>query len=142
MKEGAVFLQMIPQFLGVDQVSVVGQSQSSLYIVQHQRLGVDQSGGSCGGVPHMSDSQIAMEAVEVFFFKYLADQSHAFVGINISLRSFGVAYGNAAGLLPSVLESRESIVDRRRYVISGKVIDTENAAGFFDFILCIQFHLE
>ena len=83
----------------------------------------------------MSDPQIAMEAVKVFFFKNLADQSHAFVGINVSLRSFGVAYGNAAGLLPSVLEGGESVVNGRCYVVSGKIIDTENTAGFLDLVL-------
>src|SRR5699024_1703397 len=141
MKNCAGFCQTVPESIGIYQISVVGQRQRSFDIAEDKRLGIGQLGGSRGGIPHMTDPQVAMEGAQAFFFKYLTHQSHALMEVYISSWPRGIADGDAAGLLPSVLEGGESIVDRGRRVVSGKIINAENAAGLFDFAVAILFHL-
>ena len=60
LENSAAVLQLSSQFRRIDQVSVVGQRQSTLYIVEYQRLGVLPGTASRSGVTHMSHTNISM----------------------------------------------------------------------------------
>ena len=85
----------------------------------------------------MSDSDITTHLMECILAKHLAYQSKIFVKLNISNRSLSIRYCQATGFLTTVLQRSQTIVNRRRHIISIQVIDSEDTTLFFN--LCHLF---
>ena len=75
------------------------------------------------------------------------DQTHSLYGPYSSLGAGGIAYGNAAALLSSVLQGKKPVINRRSHIASVEIINAENAAFLVKpvvFQLCVKakvFHL-
>ncbi len=70
--------------------------------------------------------------------KHLADKPHVFVPGDISFRAICVTDGNTAGFLSAVLQSRKPVVDRRSSGAAIGIINPEDAAFLFQFILLFR----
>ena len=99
-------LQFMPELIGIAQVSIVCNRQCSFDVAHDKRLGILPDARARGGLPHMADSDLALQFPQNFIIEGLRHQSHIFITGNDPL----VVYGNAAALLPSVLEGQEPVV--------------------------------
>lgn len=86
----------------------------------------------------MPDADISLQGIQGFFMKYLADKPHVFVPGDISFRAICVTDGNTAGFLSAVLQSRKPVVDRRGSGAAIGIINPEDAAFLFQFILLFR----
>ena len=59
LEDGSLRFKALADFIGVDQVAVMRQSNHALVAIDHDGLRVEHSGIAGGGVARMSDSQIA-----------------------------------------------------------------------------------
>ena len=84
MKEDTFLLQPGTYIFCIYQIAVVSKGKGSFYVIQHQRLGILDDGGSCGGVPYMTDAKISVKRSEGIFLKYFTDQSHSLVRKDIA----------------------------------------------------------
>ena len=99
-------LQFMPELIGIAQVSIVCNRQCSFDVAHDKRLGILPDARARGGIPHMADSDLALQLPQDLIIEGLRHQSHILITGNDPL----VVYGNAAALLPSVLESQEPVV--------------------------------
>ena len=87
-------------------------------------LGIDENGRASGGIAHMSNAKIALQAGEDILVENFAHQTHALVMAHYST----VRNTNASTLLASMLESIKSeIGETSRIFVS---INTKDAALF------------
>ncbi len=63
--------------MGINQVPVVGDGEATAGVGDTERLGVDEHGGACGGITHVSNTEIALQTGKDVFVENLAHQSHA-----------------------------------------------------------------
>ena len=85
----------------------MGQGQGAFTVVYHNGLGVVSVCGAGGAIAHMAYCHVPLaQPGQGFWGKYLLHQADVLVGGNDAV----VAHGNAAALLPPVLQSKETIV--------------------------------
>ena len=122
-------LQLIPEAVGIAQVTVVGDGHASLLMVDLNRLAVAPYGGPCGAVACMTHGHGPLgQAVQGVNGKHLAHQSHILAGGKHPI----VIDHYSAALLSPVLEGVQSIVDDTAYLCRLRRNNTKNAAFFMD----------
>ena len=129
LKDRARILQLLSQLDGVDKVSVVGNRKRPLYIIDDQRLGVLHSRASRSRIADMSDSQIALQLGQSLLLENIIDMPEPFSRQDPAPAA-GVSHGNAAALLPSVLQGKKPIIYGCRNIPPVQVISSEHSAFF------------
>ena len=123
LENGPLVLESCAQLVRMGQIAVVGQGQGSLDIPQRQRLGVLPAGPARGGIAHMAHRHGPVQPVQDRLVKHLPHQSRVLVIGHLPV----IDGGDAAGLLPPVLEGVQTIIGGAG-AVSGWVIDAEHAA--------------
>ena len=103
------------------------ESHAALHMVDDDRLGVVAVIASGRAVAHMADSDAAgAECVEPLRREYIVDEAHILIRGEQSV----IVDDDAAGLLPAVLQRKQSVVRHARHIV---IIGAENAkyAAFF-----------
>ena len=59
LKNSPRILHLLPEFLRVYQIAIVGKHQRTLHIIQYQRLYVLRITGTCRRIPHMADPDVS-----------------------------------------------------------------------------------
>ena len=127
-------LQSFPQYLCIGDIPIVGKGKRSLGIVVKKRLGVLHAAGSCGGISHMTDSDISPKSAQNICMKYFADQTHPLMCTYVSDGSLRIAYHNACRLLTAMLQCNQSIINPLRRIDILHAPHTEHATFFLWFI--------
>ena len=102
-------LQFMPKLWCIDQITIVGNCQSTFNIIKDQRLCILSGAASCRGITGMSHCNITMHSFQNLRGKYFIDQSHTLVGRHFT-RSIRISYCDSAALLPTVLQCQQSII--------------------------------
>ena len=89
LEDGALFLKLFSDDVGVDQITVVGQGIGAVPVVHHKRLGIGQNRFSGGRVPDMADGRPALNAFKVFHVENFRYKPHAFMGV---ITSYSIHY--------------------------------------------------
>ena len=119
--------QLVTKLVGIDQVSVVCQCNSSLDMIDHNGLCVVAVIGTGGAVADMPDGNLtASETVENIRSKNVVDKTDVLVGGKGAL----VIDDNAAGFLPAVLKCEQSVIGGACKVGSFRGINSEYTAFF------------
>ena len=139
LKNGSRIFQLPAKLRRVHQISVMRKPQRSLHVVQHQRLRVFSGAASRRGIPHVSHADIPLQPADVLRMKDLVDQSHVLYGSDLSLRPGGIAHGDAAALLPSVLQGEKPVINRPRHIFSVKIVHAEDAAFFLQSVFSVLY---
>ena len=80
----------------------------------------------------MADAKIARKPFQRILFKYFAHKTHSPVDVHISHGPAGIGDCDTAGFLSPVLQGGEPIVNGACHILPVRVVDSEDAAGFFD----------
>ncbi len=117
--------EVAPERQGVGQVAVVGQREAAGVEIGEQRLHVAQDGVAGGGVAHVAERDVALEAADhVGLVEVVADETEPALGMEV----LAVVGDDAGGLLAAVLQG----VQAERGQGRGGVVaeDAEHAALF------------
>ena len=118
LEDRTCILQIVTQFIGIDQVSVVCQRQCTFDIVQYQRLRIFSGGSSGSRITHMSYADVTFQTLQIFCVKHLIDKPHILETGYFSLRSLCLADRDTAALLSTVLQGEQSIINARCHIMS------------------------
>jgi hypothetical protein len=66
--------------------------------------------------------------LDVFMTKGLIYKTHILDRLHASLRAIGVAYGNTAAFLSSVLKRKQAIINRGSNVFARKIVHAKDTA--------------
>ena len=114
MENGALQLQLCPQFIGVAQIAVVSQGQLALLVIDYNGLAVFPAGSAGGAVAHMADGHApCREPVQPVPGKYLAYGTKIPMGGEYSI----VIHHNAAAFLPPVLQREQGVIRQARKIL-------------------------
>ncbi len=119
----ALFLEVVAQDLGVDQVAVVTHGERAVSAFDANGLGVLFAAGACRRVAGVADGDMAGKIAEVVLFEDLGDEAHAAVHVDPE----AVGGGDAGALLAAVLEGVDAVEGDAGYVFIRRV-DAEYAA--------------
>ena len=133
MKNCSALNQFPFQSLGVHKIAIMCKCQTAFYIRQNKRLGIFSNRRSGCRITHMSDSNVPTHLMKSFLAKYFADQTQILVKFYISNRTFGIGYCKSAGLLSTMLQRCKTIINRCCHIISIQIVDSKDAAFFFNF---------
>ena len=122
------------QLRRIDQVAVVGQTQGSFYIIEHQGLRVFPGTAAGRGIPHMAHADIALQTLQRLRRKYLVAKAHPLMGRYLPLGSFCVAHRYTAAFLSPVLQGKKPVVYGPGHIVPIKIIHPENPALLTQFI--------
>ncbi len=130
VEDAAGKLQLLPQLGGVHQVAVVGHRHGALDVVNDHGLGVGPAAGAGGGVPDMAHSHLPLaQGGQDVLGEDLAHQPQVLMVADDPV----IADGDAAALLPPVLEGVEGQVGGNRHILFFTfIIDAKEAAFFMD----------
>ena len=130
MEDGSLIFQLGAQLDGVGQVSVVAQSHGAAAMPHDHGLGIGAGAAACGGIPDMAGRHPCAgvgKAGQNRRGKDLVDQTQIPVAVDHTV----VVDGDAAALLPAVLQRVQSRVRGCGHILcSCAVIDAEHAAFF------------
>ena len=76
----------------------------------------------------MAYAQIPRKPPQRLLLKYLADQSQILMAADVARRPCRIRHRNSAGLLPTVLQGAQPVIDIGRHVAAAPVINAEDAA--------------
>ena len=133
MKNCSALNQFPFQSLGVHKIAIMRKCQTAFYIRQNKRLGIFSNRRSGCRIAHMSDSNVPTHFMKSFLAKYFTDQTQILVKFYISNRTFGIGYCKSAGLLSTMLQRCKTIINRCCHIISIQIVDSKDAAFFFNF---------
>jgi hypothetical protein len=123
---GSQLLQLPPQHVRVEQVSVVGDGAGTQgRVLERHRvrvLGAARPGRGVAGVP---DGEVSLQGGELVVVEHMGNETHVLVDEQL----LAVADGHARGLLAPMLEREEPVEGQERDGEPGSV-DTEHTAGF------------
>ena len=125
MENGTGELQLLPQGIGIDQIPVVDQGQRPFTVVYHNGLGIIPVCNAGGPIAHMTHCHVPLpQPGQNFRGNHLFHQAQVFVGRNDAV----VAHGNAAALLPPVLQGKEAVIAGGGDLLVLLTIDAEDTA--------------
>ena len=134
MEDSAAELELAAQFIGVAEVSVVGKSHLALLVVDLDGLAVRSAVAAGRAVARVGDSHPALrELHQVVAREDFVDKSDILARSEHSV----VVDDYTAALLPTVLQCKQTIIDRVRHIISIEIIDTEDSALLVHLVLVI-----
>ena len=114
----------------IDQITVMRQSQRSLYIIEDKRLGIFSRTAARRRISDMSHADIAFQFFQVSFHERLIQKAHFLYAAHSAFRPFRIADRDAAAFLPSVLQCKKPIINTGSHIVSVKIIDTKNTTLF------------
>ena len=151
--ENCTILDQFPlQFRCIDQISIMSQRQSSLYIRQNQGLRIFSNRSSCCRISYMTNSNVSWIFTHYILAKHLTYQSKILVELYISSLSSGIWNCQSTWFLSSVLQGSQSIIYGGNHISSIQIINAKHATFFFYsshlisppisiiFVYCITFH--
>jgi len=127
LENGAFGLEFVAEGGGIDQVAIVADGQLTALAIDGQRLRIDQSARAGGGVAHVADGAIALEAFQVGSAKYRAHQPHVFMDDEGRTRLAGG--GDTSAFLAAMLEGKQTVIGQNSCV--GMTINGKYAAFVF-----------
>ena len=110
--------------MGINQVAVVGDGEATAGVSDAERLRVDEYGRAGGGITHVSNTEIALQAGKDIFVENFAHQPHALMMAHQST----ITDADAGTLLAPVLEGIEAEIGKTGGVLVS--INGENTALF------------
>ena len=110
--------------MGINQVAVVGDGEATAGVSDAERLRVHEYGRAGGGITHVPNTEIALQAIKDILVENFAHQSHALMMAHEST----ITDADAGTLLASVLEGIEAKIGKTGGVLVS--IDGEDTALF------------
>ena len=110
--------------MGIDQVAIVGDGEATAGMSDAERLGVDEHGRAGGGITHVTNTEITLQAGKDVFVEDLAYQSHALVMAHQPT----ITDADAGTFLAPVLKGVKTEIGKTGGVLVS--IDGEDAALF------------
>ena len=77
MNRSPSLFQFAPQIMRINQVAIVGDGEATAGVSDAERLGVDEHGRAGGGITHVSNTEMALQAGKDIFVENFAHQPHA-----------------------------------------------------------------
>lgn len=90
--------------MGINQVAVVGDGEATAGMSDAERLGIDEYGRAGGGITHVSNTEMALQAGKDILVENFAHQPHALMMSHQST----ITNADAGTLLASVLKGIEA----------------------------------
>ena len=113
VEDGAGEFELVAQQVGVAQVAVVRERHLPLLVIDGERLAVASACRACRAVAYMTDGNLALgEAGKNLAGKDIVDESE----ILVRGKDAVIVHGDAAALLPAVLQRVKGVVGHRRDV--------------------------
>ena len=134
-KNHALLQKLLSHLFRVCDISVVGERKRPLGIIQKYGLRIFHTAGSGCRIADMTDSDVAVKALQHLLRKHLAHQAHALVGSNVADRSVHITDYDTGRLLPSVLQGYQPIINHLRRIIVILLPDTKYAALLMKLVL-------
>ena len=94
--------------MGINQIPVVGDGEAAAGVSDAERLGVDEDGRAGGGIAHMSNTEMTLQAGKNIFVENFAHQPHTLMMAHQST----IADTDAGTLLAPVLEGIEAEIGK------------------------------
>ena len=94
--------------MGINQVAIVGDGETTAGVSDAERLRVDEHRRASGGITHVSNTEIALQAGKDIFVENFAHQPHALMMAHHST----ITDADAGAFLTAVLESIESEIGK------------------------------
>ena len=110
--------------MGINQVAIVGDGEAAAGVSNAERLGVDEDGRAGGGITHVSNTEMALQAGKDIFVENFAHQPHALMVAHQST----ISDADAGTLLAPVLEGIEAEIGKAGGVLVS--INGEDTALF------------
>ena len=94
--------------MGINQVAIVGDGDATAGVSDAERLRVDEYGRAGGGITHVSNTEVALQAGKDIFVENFAHQPHTLMMAHQST----IADAYAGTLLAPVLEGIEAEIGK------------------------------
>jgi hypothetical protein len=114
--------------LSINNITIMGYSNGIRTTAHQERLGIDHSAGTSGGIPIMPDRYVSTKLAQGFLGKHLGYQSH----IGVNLKPFTIGGSNTGTFLTTVLKSKQCEKSKACYIFTGS-INPKNAAALVQF---------
>ena len=100
--------------LGIDEIAVVGDSDGSLRILNHERLRILDRAGAGRRVTRVPERACTLQSGQFFLAKNLGHQTHVLVREKAAPRP--IACDNSGALLSAMLQREQTIIRQHRRV--------------------------
>ena len=110
--------------MSINQVAIVGDGEAAAGVSDAERLGVDEHGRAGGGIAHMSNTEMALQAGKNILVEDFAHQPHALMMPHQST----ITNADAGTLLAPVLKGVKAEIGKTGGVLVS--INGEDAALF------------
>ena len=138
MEDAARQLELFAQFGRVCEVPVVGNGHGPLYMANDKRLRIGAQARARGGIAAVADAHLpAGHGVQHVLCEHFVHKAQLAALIDDA----AVVYGNAAALLPAVLQGIQRIIRRGHHVVAVPVIHAEHAAFLMQLFVQIFLHI-